>query len=343
MFAPDGQIDNGWQILNLQNPLNARDHIRQAVADTIHLTRTIGSLNFPDGDPNPDLDGSAHPLRRHLARQHHQRRLSRLEQRGRHGHAVEPGRPVDLDPHGPGGDRLRRRRSARRCRRRACRQAPSDSTTSSATCRRSSTRWIRSTTRPMPRRTHPLHVIEVLGDTAVPNDPTDFIASLWGLPSVHATVAVAPPSTTTRHRALQSGRALVVVQSRDQPGRDRRDAARRRSLSPHRSVASIQITERERRGLAEVAFMSSRTPPRAEFASSPLAQLPSRLAPPCARPRGVDRRAGGAGTRARRGRRANRRHGQLHPAAVAIRLAVAARDRDAATISRRPARTRSAT
>ena len=56
VFAPDGQIDNGWQILNLQNPLNARDHIRQAVADTIHLTRTIRSLNFPDGDPDPDLD-----------------------------------------------------------------------------------------------------------------------------------------------------------------------------------------------------------------------------------------------------------------------------------------------
>ncbi len=40
-------------------------------------------------------------------------------------------------------------------------------------------------------------MIEVLGDTTVPNAPTDYIASLWGLPSVHATVAVAPPATTS--------------------------------------------------------------------------------------------------------------------------------------------------
>ena len=58
MFTPDGQIDNGWQILNVGNPLNARDHIRQAVADTIALTRTLPGLNFPDGDANPDLDGN---------------------------------------------------------------------------------------------------------------------------------------------------------------------------------------------------------------------------------------------------------------------------------------------
>jgi hypothetical protein len=59
VFAPDGQIDNGWEILNLENPLNARDHIRQAVADTIALTRTLPTLDFPDGDPNPDLDGES--------------------------------------------------------------------------------------------------------------------------------------------------------------------------------------------------------------------------------------------------------------------------------------------
>ena len=58
VFTPDGQIDNGWQILNIGNPLNARDHIRQAVADTIALTRTLPGLNFPDGDANPDLDGN---------------------------------------------------------------------------------------------------------------------------------------------------------------------------------------------------------------------------------------------------------------------------------------------
>jgi len=57
VFAPDGQIDNGWQILNVGNPLNARDHIRQAVADTIALKRTLPGLDFP-GSANPDLDGN---------------------------------------------------------------------------------------------------------------------------------------------------------------------------------------------------------------------------------------------------------------------------------------------
>lgn len=56
-LAPDGQIDNGWQIFNVQNPLNARDHGRQTVADLIHLLRTAPTLDF-DGDMAGDIDGS---------------------------------------------------------------------------------------------------------------------------------------------------------------------------------------------------------------------------------------------------------------------------------------------
>ena len=44
---------------------------------------------------------------------------------------------------------------------------------------------------------HPLHVIEVLGDSAVPNGSTDYIASLWGLPGVSTTLATAPPGTVS--------------------------------------------------------------------------------------------------------------------------------------------------
>jgi hypothetical protein len=44
---------------------------------------------------------------------------------------------------------------------------------------------------------HPLHVIEILGDTAVPNRPNDYIAQLWGLPSVSTTLATAPPGTVS--------------------------------------------------------------------------------------------------------------------------------------------------
>jgi hypothetical protein len=54
-FAPDGLIDNGWQIFNLENPLNARDHGRQAVSDLVHLLRTLPTMSF-DADPNPDID-----------------------------------------------------------------------------------------------------------------------------------------------------------------------------------------------------------------------------------------------------------------------------------------------
>lgn len=56
-LTPDGLIDDGWQIFNVANPLNARDHGRQAVSDLIHLIRTVPTMDF-DGDTNPDLDGT---------------------------------------------------------------------------------------------------------------------------------------------------------------------------------------------------------------------------------------------------------------------------------------------
>jgi hypothetical protein len=60
-LMPDGEIDNGWQLFNVANPLNARDHARQAVSDLFHLVRTAPTMDF-DGDTNPDLDGD----RRHF-------------------------------------------------------------------------------------------------------------------------------------------------------------------------------------------------------------------------------------------------------------------------------------
>ena len=72
---------------------------------------------------------------------------------------------------------------------------------------------------------HPLHVIEVLGDTAVPNAPNDYIAQLWGLPSRSTTAAVAPPATVSGIVRFRSGRALVAVQPDTGAGRDHRDAA----------------------------------------------------------------------------------------------------------------------
>ena len=201
----------------------------------------LPGLNFPDGDREPRPRRQPHPLRRHLARQHHQRRVLGLEHRSQDRDAVEPGRPLDLDPHRPASDRLRRRRSARRSRRRACRPAPSASTTSSATCRRSSTPSIRSTTPPMPRATHPLHVIEVLGDTAVPNAPDRLHRAALG-PAERAARRrpSPPPATVSGIVRFSAGRALVAVQSRDQPGRDRRDAAPDGALRRERAAASFR-------------------------------------------------------------------------------------------------------
>ena len=57
-------------------------------------------------------------------------------------------------------------------------------------------RWFR-VSKEISAANHPLHVIEVLGDTAVPNAPNDYIAQLWGLPSVSTTSSVAPPATVS--------------------------------------------------------------------------------------------------------------------------------------------------
>ena len=153
IFTPDGQIDNGWQILNVGNPLNARDHIRQAVADSIALTRTLPGLNFPDGDANPDLDGN----RIHFVGSSLGSIISGVFL-GVDTDVVtatlsEPRRPMDLDPDGPASHRLRRPDPRRAVGAGLAGRAPSASTTSSATSRRSSTPSIRSTTPPTPRRT----------------------------------------------------------------------------------------------------------------------------------------------------------------------------------------------
>jgi hypothetical protein len=56
-LTPDGLIDDGWQIFNVQNPLNARDHARQTVADLIHVLRSAPNFDF-DGDMASDVDSS---------------------------------------------------------------------------------------------------------------------------------------------------------------------------------------------------------------------------------------------------------------------------------------------
>lgn len=57
-LEPDGLIDNGWQIFNLGNPLNARDHGRQIIADLLELYATLPMMDF-DNDLAADVDGGS--------------------------------------------------------------------------------------------------------------------------------------------------------------------------------------------------------------------------------------------------------------------------------------------
>lgn len=196
VFAPDGQIDNGWQILNVGNPLNARDHIRQAVADTIALKRTLPALDFPDGDANPDLDGS----RIHFVGIS----LGSIISGVFLGFDTEVGTATLASPAGPWtsiltdpeavdfGGPIRNALSA---------QGLPPGTVGFDNF----VRDLQTVIDPVDpvnyaaaaAATHPLHVIEVLGDPAVPNGPNDYIASLWGLPSVSTTTVAAPPDTVS--------------------------------------------------------------------------------------------------------------------------------------------------
>ncbi|HUQ50759.1 MAG TPA: hypothetical protein VM692_00970, partial [Gammaproteobacteria bacterium] len=194
VFTPDGQIDNGWQILNVGNPLNARDHIRQAVSDTINLTRTLPTLNFPDGDANPDLDGN----RIHFVGISLGSIISGvflgLDTSVKTATLSSPAGPwtaILTDPQAVDfGAPIRAALSA---------QGLPQGTVGFDNF----VRDLQTVIDPVDpinyaaaaTATHPLHVIEVLGDTAVPNVPNDYIAQLWGLPTVRTTTAVAPPGT----------------------------------------------------------------------------------------------------------------------------------------------------
>ena len=194
VFAPDGQIDNGWQILNVANPLNARDHIRQAVADTIALKRTLPGLNFPDGDANPDLDAN----RIHFVGISLGSIISGvflgLDSDVKTATLSSPAGPwtsILTDPQAIDfGGPIRNALSA---------QGLPPGTIGFDNF----VRDLQTVIDPVDpvnfaidaALNHPIHVIEVLGDTAIPNRPTDYIAQLWGLPSVSTTSAAAPPAT----------------------------------------------------------------------------------------------------------------------------------------------------
>ena len=182
--VPDGAIDDGRQIFNVANPLNARDHIRQAVADLMQLTATVPLMDF-DGDTLPDLDGNRiHHVSMSLGSAFSSVFLG-LDATTRTAsmsspfatwsriltdpEAIEFGAPVraglaaaGLVQGTAGFDNFVRDL-----------QTVVDSA-DSANYAAAATAAV------------PIHVIEVLGDEFVPNGPTDFIADLWALTDVTA-------------------------------------------------------------------------------------------------------------------------------------------------------------
>jgi len=196
VFVPDGKIDNGWQLLNIANPLNARDHVRQGIVDTIALVRTLPTLDFPDGDSSPDLDGS----RVHFVGLSLGSIISGvflgLSPEVRTATLSSPAGPwtsILTDPSALAfGGPLRSGLAA---------QGLPPGTVGFDNFARD-LQTVIDTVDPVnyaasTAAMHPLHVIEILGDSAVPNGSTDYIASLWGLPDVSTTLATAPPGTVS--------------------------------------------------------------------------------------------------------------------------------------------------
>jgi pimeloyl-ACP methyl ester carboxylesterase len=196
VFVPDGKIDNGWQLLNIGNPLNARDHVRQGIVDTIALVRTLPTLDFPDGDSSPDLDGS----RVHFVGLSLGGIISGvflgLAPEVRTATLSSPAGPwtsILTDPEAVAfGGPLRSGLAA---------QGLPPGTVGFDNFARD-LQTVIDTVDPVnyaasTAAMHPLHVTEILGDSAVPNGSTEYIASLWGLPGVSTTLATAPPATVS--------------------------------------------------------------------------------------------------------------------------------------------------
>jgi hypothetical protein len=186
--VPDGEIDDGRQIFNLANPLNGRDHIRQAVADLMQLTATVPLIDF-DGDTLPDLDGDRiHHLSMSLGSAFSSVFLG-LDTTTRSATMSSPFATwsrILTDPEAVTfGAPLRAGLAAA--------GLPQGTVAFDNFVRDlqtildpgESANYAAAAT-----VSHPIYVIEVLGDDRVPNGPTDFIADLWGLTDVTAAAPV---------------------------------------------------------------------------------------------------------------------------------------------------------
>jgi dienelactone hydrolase len=180
---PDGEIDDGRQIFNIANPLNTRDHMRQAASDLIRLTRTLPTIDVDGGGPDFDPD-RIHFVGVSLGSSFSSVLLGLNDEVGSatlsspfatwsriltDPEAVEFGAPLRAGLAAAGliqgtanfDNFVRDLQTV---------LDPADPANYAAAT----------------AALHPLHVIEILGDDRVPNGPTDYIAGLWGLTDVTA-------------------------------------------------------------------------------------------------------------------------------------------------------------
>jgi hypothetical protein len=184
-FTPDGLIDNGWQIFNLENPLNMRDHGRQTVADLIQLLRTLPTMDF-DGDQTADVDPSRlHFVSLSLGGMFSTALLAVNGDFGPVTMSSPGGRFIDFAYDPMAIDFGLPLREAVEARGLAFGTLAFDNFA----------RDLQTVLDPIEplnyaagaAQNHPMHVVEVLSDTAVPATLTDNVAELMGLASVSST------------------------------------------------------------------------------------------------------------------------------------------------------------
>jgi hypothetical protein len=189
-FTPDGQIDNGWQIFNLRNPLNARDHGRQAVVDLIQLFRTLPNMDF-DGVAGADVDPNRlHFVNLSLGSMFSTAVLAINTNFGSVTMSSPGGRFIDFlyDPMAIDfGLPIRAAIEA---------QGLAFGTLGFDNFARD-LQTVLDPIEPLnyavaAAQNHPIHVVEVLSDTAVPATLTENVARLMGLTSVHVPGTASP-------------------------------------------------------------------------------------------------------------------------------------------------------
>lgn len=182
-YTPDGLIDNGWQIFNLRNPLNARDHGRQAVVDLIQLFRSLPNLDF-DGVAGADVDANRlHFVSLSLGSMFSTAMLAVNTDFGSATMSSPGGRFIDFlyDPMAIDfGLPIREAIEA---------QGLAFGTLGFDNFARD-LQTVLDPIEPLnyavaAAQNHPIHVVEVLSDTAVPATLTENVARLMGLTSVH--------------------------------------------------------------------------------------------------------------------------------------------------------------